>query len=138
MAPKWSDDLNLKFVELYKEHRCLWDQRDELYKDRNARETALAAMAENLNIEGFGVAEVKAKIKSFRGTFNIEFSKQQKSAKSGCGSADVYVPTLKWFNLMKEIMVKGTLTRNTKSTSVSRYNKNNCIYVLFLFIIHLT
>ncbi|KAL3273062.1 hypothetical protein HHI36_014517 [Cryptolaemus montrouzieri] len=132
MAPKWSDDLNLKFIELYKEQRCLWDQLDDLYKDKNARLTALAAMAEKLNIQGFGVAEVKAKIKAFRGTFNIELAKQQKSVKSGCGSTDVYEPTLKWFNAMKEVMLKGMLTRNTKNTLMpdaykkSSTSKNSC------------
>ncbi|KAK5648199.1 hypothetical protein RI129_003091 [Pyrocoelia pectoralis] len=97
MAPKWSDELNLRFVELYKEHRCLWDQLDDLYKNKNARGTALVSIAESLNITGFGAAEVK-------------------STKSGCGSADVYVPSLKWFSVMKEVMSKGTLKRDTKST----------------------
>ncbi|KAK5648219.1 hypothetical protein RI129_003111 [Pyrocoelia pectoralis] len=99
MAPKWSDELNLRFVELYKEHRCLWDQLDDLYKNKNARGTALVSIAESLNITGFGAAEVK-------------------STKSGCGSADVYVPSLKWFSVMKEVMSKGTLKRDTKSTLV--------------------
>lgn len=127
MAPKWSDDTNIKFVELYKEKRCLWDQHHDLYKNKNARETALSEIVGEMNIEGFGVAEAKAKIKSLRGTFNIEFAKQQKSAKSGCGSADVYVPTLKWFNIMKQVMVKGTLKRQTTSTLVSK--------ILFFFIL---
>ncbi|KAK5642288.1 hypothetical protein RI129_008455 [Pyrocoelia pectoralis] len=116
MAPKWSDELNFRFVELYKEHRCLWDLLDDLYKNKNARGTALVSIAESLNIKGFGAAEVKSKIKSFRGTYNIEMGKHKRSTKSGCGSADVYVPSLKWFSVMKEVMSKGTLKRDTKST----------------------
>ncbi|XP_069692234.1 uncharacterized protein [Periplaneta americana] len=116
MAPKWSDAVNIKFVKLYKEKRCLWDQHHNLYKNKHAREKALSDIVGEMNIEGFGIVEVKTKIKSLRGTFNIEFAKQQKSVKSGSGSADVYVPTLKWFNIMKEVMVKGTLKRQTTST----------------------
>lgn len=130
MAPKWTDELNLKFVELYKEQRCLWDRQDELYKDKKARGTALDAIADKLNIEGFGAAEVKTKIKSFRGTFNIEYGKQTKSAQSGCGTADVYVPSLKWFGVMKEVMAKGTLTSRNKGSWVSRHTHNKCVFYL--------
>lgn len=120
MAPKWSNDDILKLIELYKGKRCLWDQHHELYKNKNARNTALLEISNEMSMEGFGVEETKAKIKSLRGTFNIELCKQQKSEKSGSGSSDVYTPSLFWFNAMKEVMSKGTLKRSTKSTLVSK------------------
>ncbi|KAJ4447283.1 hypothetical protein ANN_09287 [Periplaneta americana] len=51
MPPKWIDAINIKFVELFKEKLCLWDQYHDLYKIKNAREKALS------DIVGLNVSE---------------------------------------------------------------------------------
>uniref|UniRef100_A0A0A9Z6Q7 N-terminal acetyltransferase A complex subunit NAT1 n=1 Tax=Lygus hesperus TaxID=30085 RepID=A0A0A9Z6Q7_LYGHE len=123
MPPKkWSDELNMKFVQVYKECECLWNQFDPLYKNKFARESALQKIAEEMNLDDFGVPEAKAKIKSLRSTYNLELDKQRKSEKSGTGSEDVYVPSIKWFGTMQDVMSKGTLKRPTQSNLVSRSN----------------
>lgn len=119
MATKWNEEMTIKFVELYKDRQCLWDQHNVLYKNKQARDSGICEIASAMNIEGFGAAEVKAKIKALRSTYNIEMLKQTKSAKSGSGSGDLYVSTIKWLHAMSEVMEKGTLRRPTTCSMVS-------------------
>ncbi|XP_046677313.1 uncharacterized protein LOC124365380 [Homalodisca vitripennis] len=117
-SKKWSEGLNMKFIDAYKEQECLWNQFNPLYKNKFARETALKKLAEIIELVDFGAVEAKAKIKALRSTYNLEVEKQKKSEKSGAGLDDVYVPSVKWFKTMKEIMTTGTLKRRTQSNLV--------------------
>ncbi|XP_046384737.1 uncharacterized protein LOC124155036 [Ischnura elegans] len=42
--------------------------------------------------------QVKAKIKALKDVYRGELAKIEKSRKSGCGTDDLYVPKLQWFN----------------------------------------
>ncbi|RZF43017.1 hypothetical protein LSTR_LSTR014135 [Laodelphax striatellus] len=116
MAPRWDEELTMRFLELYKQHPCLWDQFSPLYKLKKARDTALAKIVFNLNIHGFGVAEAKLKIKSLRSTYLGEVSKMNKS---GSGTDDVYKSNLRWLPLMEDIMEKGTRKSQKDSTMMA-------------------
>lgn len=58
----------MKFVAAYKENESLWNQFDPLskgargglYKNKFARETALRKLSDEMQLDDFGVAEVKA------------------------------------------------------------------------------
>ena len=67
------------------------------YKNKNNRQAAIENIIEEMGIPGFGIVEVKNKIKNLRSTYNQEVLKIKKSAKSGSGSEDLYTPPMKWF-----------------------------------------
>ncbi|KAK4876607.1 hypothetical protein RN001_009113 [Aquatica leii] len=54
-------------------------------------------MQEIMAIEGFGVIEIKNKIRALRSTYLQELKKIKDSKKSGAGADSVYVPHVKWF-----------------------------------------
>ena len=72
--------------------------------------------------EDFGVTEVKQKIKNIRSTYNQDIQKIQKSKSSGTSLDDAYKPTVKWFDVMDQIM-KGSKGRSeTQSNLVSKFS----------------
>lgn len=101
---KWSEDETFQFVNLYKEYECLWNKCSIQYRNKNLRKAAEAELVEKVGKEGFGIAELKQKIKNLRCTYNQECTKIKKAKKSGAGAADVYVPSLKWFKMMEGIL----------------------------------
>ncbi|XP_055945411.1 uncharacterized protein LOC129976068 [Argiope bruennichi] len=114
---KLSDSETCKFVSLYREHECLWNVDSAAYKNKNLKRKALDTMTEAISSE-IGLQDwtpelVKAKIKSLRGTYNIESRKIRASERSGIGAAEVYVPNLRWFHIMDEFMNVVKEKRNT-------------------------
>jgi hypothetical protein len=59
MPARWNDEITCKFVELYKEHECLWNMHSNEYRNKNARQTALETIVENIEWENFTTEEVK-------------------------------------------------------------------------------
>ena len=41
MPARWNDEITCKYVELYKEHECLWNMNSTQYKRKDARQSAL-------------------------------------------------------------------------------------------------
>ncbi|XP_054259415.1 uncharacterized protein LOC128984150 [Macrosteles quadrilineatus] len=76
---------------------------------------------------GFGVNELKQKIKNLRCTYNQECVKIQRSKKSGSGSAEVYVPSLKWFPIMDNIVKSSKGNKKTEDSveTVIQKTQNN-------------
>lgn len=68
MAPRWTEEMTTKFLlEVYRDRPCLWQKFSDIYKkDKNAREAVLTAIASKMNIEGFGILEVKTERKPLR------------------------------------------------------------------------
>jgi vacuolar-type H+-ATPase subunit E/Vma4 len=92
------------------------------YKNRDMRQRAVEAIMQAMERGEFGVAEVKQKIKNIRSTYNQEVQKIQKSTTSGVSPDDVYKPTVKWFDVMDQIM-KGSKGRSqTRSNLVSKFS----------------
>lgn len=104
MPARWSEGLTYKFVMLYKGHECLWNMHTEIYRNKQARQSALSDICVKMEIENFGINDAKMKIKSLRATFQQEQNKVEQSERSGAGTQDVYKPALKWFPLMKDII----------------------------------
>jgi len=90
--PKLSGDLNLKFVELYREEECLWNASIPSYKNKSMRDTSLQKICAELNTIGIQmtVNEVKNKIKNLRATYCQMLSKIEKSTRSGAGANEEY------------------------------------------------
>ncbi|CAH1990210.1 unnamed protein product [Acanthoscelides obtectus] len=112
---KWSEEETMRFVELYSEKECLWKKSSVNYRNKNMRKAAEEDIVNRMGKEGFGVTELKQKIKIMRTTYNQEALKVKKSKKSGGKPDDIYVPTVKWFRQMEEIMDSSTAENETES-----------------------
>ncbi|CAH1107016.1 unnamed protein product [Psylliodes chrysocephalus] len=82
---KWSAELTIKFLEGYESYPCLWDVHSSSYKNKDGHENAHQKLSELMDIEGFGIAEVKTKISSIRNAYALELTKIKKSQHSGAG-----------------------------------------------------
>ena len=72
---------------MYEVNPCLWDIFDKSYQKRDEREKALAAIAEELDVQ---IADIKVKWNAIRGKFGRELNKV-KVSKSGQSADDLYV-----------------------------------------------
>lgn len=123
---KWSEGETVKFVELYREHECLWDVTKPNYRNNQMRVAALEKLVRDMEVDGFSVSDARQKIKSLRNTYSQELQKIEKSVKSGMGADEVYTPTLKWFHIMNAFMKKSKEKRLTQSNMVSLFLNNQC------------
>jgi vacuolar-type H+-ATPase subunit E/Vma4 len=90
------------------------------YKNKHMRQRAIEAIMQAMGREEFGVAEVKQKIKNIRSTYNQEVQKTQKSKASRASPEHVYKPTVKWFDLMDQIMKSSKSRSETRSNLLSK------------------
>lgn len=110
--------MNIKFVKLYRQHECLWDQCNGMYTNKFVRQSALIDIASKMNLEEFGPSEVNRKIKSLRATYHSEMKKYSSNEKPGCGNEGIYTTALKWLEDMRYIIATGTLKRKSVRTEV--------------------
>nr|XP_022900172.1 uncharacterized protein LOC111413434 [Onthophagus taurus] len=101
---RWAEEETIKFVKLYRDHECLWNKTKPSYKNKNNRLKAIHNIMHVMAKEGFGVTEIKQKIKNIRSTYYQEVQKIKKSAKSAMSQDDIYQPNVKWFTNMDYIM----------------------------------
>ena len=78
---KWQDG------EIKNLFPCPWDIFDNSYQKRNVKERALAAIANELDVQ---ITDIKSKWNAIRGQFGRELNKV-KSSKSGQSTDDLYV-----------------------------------------------
>jgi len=72
MPARWNDELTCKYVELYKEHKCLWNTNSTLYKRKDARQSAMEETVRKMGLENFTTEDAKQKIKSLRANYQQE------------------------------------------------------------------
>ena len=72
---RWSEEDTVKFVELYREHECLWNVMKPSYRNNQMRVGALEKIVEEMGIEGFTVADARQKVKSLRNKYNQQLQK---------------------------------------------------------------
>ena len=119
---KWTEDDTYKFIGLYRDYECLWNMSSANYKNKHMCQRAIEAIMQAMGRKEFGVTEVKQKIKNIRSNYNQEVQKIQESKASGTSLDDVYKPTVKWFDVMDQIM-KGSKSRSeTQSNLVSKFS----------------
>ena len=61
---RWSEGDTVKFVELYREHWCLWNIMKPSYRNNQMRVGSLEKLVQEIGIEGFTVADTRQKVKS--------------------------------------------------------------------------
>jgi hypothetical protein len=69
MPARWNYELTSKFVELYKQHPCMWDMTSAMYRRKDSRQSALEEVVREMALENFTTEDAKQKIKSLRGTY---------------------------------------------------------------------
>ena len=75
---RWSEEDTVKFVELYREHECLWNVMKPSYRNNQMGVGALEKIVEEMGIECFTVADARQKVKSLRNTYNQQLQKIEK------------------------------------------------------------
>jgi hypothetical protein len=101
---RWNDVTTMKFINLYRQEECLWNVRLLDYKNKDARTLALERIAAAMDLEGFGVSDVKYKIKNIRSSYCQELKKIQCSEANCSSPEDVYKPTVVWFNTLHSFL----------------------------------
>ncbi|KAF5275783.1 hypothetical protein FQR65_LT16528 [Abscondita terminalis] len=122
---RWSERETVKFVELYREHECLWDVTKPCYRNNQMRQAALEQIVQTMEIEDFTIADARQKVKSLRNTYSQELQKIDKSIKSGMGGDDIYTPAVKWFKIMDSFMRHSKAKRATQSNLDSQATEHN-------------
>lgn len=103
---KLSEQQTLKFVTLYRQHRCLWDRTHKFYTVKRMRNDALNKIIVDFGMPGMSIEEVKKKIKNLRSTYNLELDKID-----ACSGG--YTPKLVWYNEMDAFI--RSVTRKTQN-----------------------
>jgi hypothetical protein len=79
---EWSSSATYQLINELEVRRCLWDQQDKEFKNKNARKESLHEIAEILETN---MREVEKRIHNLKSQYNMEVSKVTKSKKSGAG-----------------------------------------------------
>ncbi|XP_073819710.1 uncharacterized protein [Musca autumnalis] len=87
----------LKMISLFRERELLWNTNSFSYRRNDLKKKALEEIGKEMNMTE---EAVKKRIKSLRSTYVIEKRKVEHSKKSGCDAADVYQPSLFWYEEM--------------------------------------
>lgn len=120
---KWSCDVTIKFLNIFKTYECLWDTSNENYLKRDARDSALIDLIAHMAAEGFGTIskdQLKQKIKSLKDSYRVELNKVKKSIKSGAGLDDIYKPKLGWFHEADTFWKRVIIGRESTSNLVRK------------------
>ncbi|XP_071056810.1 uncharacterized protein [Onthophagus taurus] len=114
---KWDCETTIKFIQSYKLHPCLWNFESSEYKNKQKRDAAYVAIAQDMNIAGFRIQDVKNKIKNLRSTYSQELKKLNDSKKSGAGLGNVYISNIKWLKEMEEVFVNDLRRKTYENTN---------------------
>ena len=83
MSFAWKDEHMETFLEMYRNHECLWNNKSENHHKTNIRERAYKTSHSELNLPQLSVNNIRAKIKTIRNRHCSELVKIMKSEKSG-------------------------------------------------------
>ncbi|GBN29227.1 hypothetical protein AVEN_151163-1 [Araneus ventricosus] len=72
---RFSEEQTCKFVDLLQQHKCLWNNTIDAYKNRLMRDRSVEAIAADMALPGFNCKEVKLKLKNLRSTYHLEVGK---------------------------------------------------------------
>ncbi|CAG9574109.1 unnamed protein product [Danaus chrysippus] len=89
----WTNDVVLRFLELYQMHPCIWDPRNVAHKNKTKVDDAWCVIKKELGFPGT-IKELKRKRESLMSAYRGYKTKIKKSV-TNSGSSDVYRPT--WF-----------------------------------------
>ncbi|XP_075194723.1 uncharacterized protein LOC142295511 isoform X2 [Anomaloglossus baeobatrachus] len=99
-----SQEFIRELIELYRSFPCLWLVKSPDYCNRNKKREAyaklIALFQQHDPSEKVDETMVRKTIQGLRTVFKKELNKIERSKRSGCGTDDIYVPSLWYFNLM--------------------------------------
>lgn len=103
-APRWSEDKSTIFVTIFEKYDRLWNSQHELYKNKDARISAIKDLIVDMRAHNIHMTEedVRIRIKTVRTTYLAELRKIERAKMSG----ESYVPTCSWFNLIDRYLRK--------------------------------
>lgn len=116
----------VRFLECYERHSCLWNPKEQDYRNNDVRLTALKSIIQEMGID-ITVGELKTKIKNIRTTYSREAGKVVESRKSASGKSDVYKPQLIWFS-SADCFLKSVLKNKNSSDNMVSDLTNNVFY----------
>jgi len=97
-----------EFLRYYQDHPCLWNKNIPDFRNRQKRD---AAEEQLLPISGLSnIKQLRAKIRSIRGTYNQELCKIKKSMSTG----SLYTPKLNWFTYADSFLRKNDVKIESK------------------------
>ncbi|KAF6206515.1 hypothetical protein GE061_017748 [Apolygus lucorum] len=79
--PRFNLESNIKFIEEYRKHPCLWDPGDPQYMKHAPRFRSYEEIARSMNYPGLDAASVRSKIKILRSCYIS--SRKQIASKAG-------------------------------------------------------
>lgn len=90
------------FLELYKQHDCLWRVKSRDYSNKVKRTCAYQEMVEFSRpfVEYVNISWVKCKIQNLRTVFKKEVNKVEQSKRYGAGTDDIYQSPLWYYDLL--------------------------------------
>lgn len=80
---KWTNEITLKFIELYQNKPMLWDPKNQNYYNKFMKHDAWEELASEMKIS---LDDCKQKIMSLQSSFRRERSKIKKSHGTGTGN----------------------------------------------------
>lgn len=105
----------LNFLKHYKNFPCLWDKNLPDFRNRQKRSAAEEILLPISRLSN--IKELRAKIRSIRGTYNQEVIKIRSSMRTGYGTKDIYKPKLYWFSYADSFLRKNLEQDNMQSES---------------------
>lgn len=87
-----------EFIDIYKEHPCIWKVKSSEYSDKNKKGAAYDVLVRKLKEKDDSATRdtVTKKINNLRSAFRKEHKKVISSLRSGTSADDVYQPSL-WY-----------------------------------------
>ena len=117
---KWQDGEIEKLIDLYEKNPCLWNIFDNSYQKRDVKERALAAIANELDVQ---ITDIKSKWNAIRRQFGRELNKV-KSSKSGQSTDNLHVSQWMFWVQFLQSMMKTTKSRDTLSIGNDSFQIN--------------
>lgn len=103
---KWTDQLVLRFVTLYRDRPCLWQYDHPGYKCKASRTDALRTLVKEMDTEGFDMYACKMKIKNMRSYYCHKLRKIHCPSEETKPPDERYKPSLVWFPLVHSFLSK--------------------------------
>ncbi|GBP03978.1 hypothetical protein EVAR_74761_1 [Eumeta japonica] len=107
MSLSWSNSLTLKFIELYKQEPCIWNQQDPLNKSKRDVQDAWDRIQAKMGV--VTVSEMKRKKESLMAAYRQNQKKVRQFMKSGKGT---YKPPWFAYEIMDSFLGNAALNRS--------------------------
>lgn len=120
----WTNELSVKFIELYQSQPILWDPNHGCHKDKVKVNEAWNIISHMLHKP---VDELKNKKNSIMATFRSHLRKKKASIRSGAAQEDIYKPIWFLYNKIESFMGNVNDCNATINTEQVGYANNKSL-----------